>query len=196
VSVRGLAVVAMLLGALCVGAAFLLVDRLGWSRDEPPPEWTFQNPTLGVAKGQRVVLRPILEGVPSLRYTFTAAVVEPAADDPVAPVPHWRVGVEERAEDDWEYRPHVASLALCQLGALTEQEWLQEIRPVREVRGERGDRMLVKAVFGHRSNAVVSYYHDPLRTVPAVGWSRSEIVAEGRPPEVHFASDGGVAPLN
>ncbi len=194
-SVRGLLAAAAVLAALCCGAAFLLVDRLGRLRDEPPAEWTFVNPTLGVARGQRVVLRPILEGVPLLRYTFLAAILEPPTDDPVSPVPHLRAGVEERSGDEWEVLPSVASLELCQMGALTAQEWLEEIRPVREVRGERGDRMLLKAVFGHRSGAGVSYYHDPLRPVPAVGWMRSENVAEGRPPEIHFASDGGMAEL-
>jgi len=191
-SVRGLAVVALLLGALCAGAGFLLADRLGWCGVEPPAEWTFVNPTLDVVRGQRVVLRPILEGVPSLRYTFLATILEPAADDEVAPVPHLRAGVEEWSDDEWRFRPPVASLVLCQLGALTAQEWLQEIRPVREVRGERGDRMLLKAVFGHRSGAVVTYYHDPSQRVPAVGWTRCEMVAEGQMPEINFASDGGV----
>jgi hypothetical protein len=41
----------------------------------------------------------------------------------------------------------------------------------------------------------VAYYHDPARPVPAVGWTRSELLAEGRPPEVHFATDGGRADL-
>jgi hypothetical protein len=90
-------------------------------------------------------------------------------------------------------RPPVASLALCQQGALTIQEWLQEIRPVREVRGAKGDRMLLSAVFGHRNGSVVLYYHDPLQSVPAVGWTRCEMVAEGRPPEITYASDAGVA---
>jgi hypothetical protein len=105
-SVRGLASVAVLLGALCAGAGFLLCDRLGWSRDEPPPAWTFVNPTLQVARGQRVVLRSIVAGVPSLRYTFLPTILEPASDEEV-PIPHLRAGVEEETDDEWRFRPPV-----------------------------------------------------------------------------------------
>ena len=192
-SVRGLGTLAALLFALCVAAGLLLVDRLGWREEAKPVEWTFVNTTLSVARGQRAVLRPILESVPALRYTFFGANTEPGTDDPMAPVPHLRAGVEERNGDEWEYRPPPEALALCQMGALTPQEWLEEIRPVREVGGAKGDRMLLKAVFGHRSGAVVSYYFDPERPVPAFGWTRSEMLSEGRVPEVHFASDGGRA---
>lgn len=192
-SVRGLSALFAFLFLLCVAAAGLLVHRLGWWGEARAPEWSFVNPTLGVARGQRVVLRPILEGVPALRYTFLAAVLEPGTDDPMAPVPHLRAGVEERGDDVWEFRPPPEALALCQMGALTPQEWLEEIRPVREVGGAKGDRMLLQAVFGHRNGAIMAYYFDPARPVPAVGWTRSEMVTEGRMPEIHFASDGGVA---
>ncbi len=194
-SARGLAVLFAFLLLLCVAAAGLLVHRLGWWEEAPAPEWTFVNPTLDVARGQRVVLRPILDGVPALRYTFLSAVLEPGTDDPMAPVPHLGAGVEERGDDVWEYRPPPEALELCQMGALTPQEWLQEIRPVMERGGARGDRMLLKAVFGHRNGAVVSYYTDPARRVPAVGWTRSEMLSEGRAPEIHFASDGGMAEI-
>lgn len=194
-SVRALLALAALLLALSVAAGGLLLHRLGWLTEEEPVAWTFVNPTLDVKRGQRVVLRPILEGTRSLRYTFLVKVTEPLTDDPVAPVPHLRAGVEELFEGDWSYRPPVEALALCQLGALTPQEWLMEIRPVLEMRGSGEPSMLLKAVFGHRSGAVVSYYHDPEAPVPAVGWGRSELVAESRAPEIHFASDGGLALL-
>jgi len=192
-SVRGLLALAAFLFLLCVSAAGLLVHRLGWWEEAKPVEWTFVNPTLTVAWGQRVVLRPILEGVPPLRYTFLAKVLEPHPDDPVAPVPHLRAGVEELEGDNWAYRPPVQALALCQMGALTAQEWLSEIRPVLERSGSGEDRMLLKAVFGHRNGSFVIYYHDPARPVPAVGWMRSEMIAENAPPEVDFATDGGIA---
>ena len=192
-SVRALAALAVFLLLLCGFAAYLLLDRLGLREEPKPVEWTFVNPTLSVARGQRTVLRPILESVPALRYTFFLTVTEPGTDDPMAPVPHLRAGVEERNGDEWEYRPPPEAIALCQMGALTAQEWLQEIRPVREVGGAKGDRTLLKAVFGHRNGAVVSYYFDPGQPVPAFGWTRSEMLSEGRMPEVHFASDGGMA---
>jgi hypothetical protein len=194
-SVRGLAALAIFLVLLGGIAAGLLAHRLGWWSDAKPVEWAFVNPTLAVARGQRVVLRPILEGVPEFRYTFVRTAPEPGTDDPMAPVPYLGAGVEERNGDQWEYRSPEA-LALCQMGALTPQEWLLEIRPVLEVGGAKGDRTLLKAVFGHRNGAVVSYFFDPERTVPAVGWTRSEMVSEGRAPEIHFASDGGIAELD
>lgn len=192
-SVRGLAVLAALLSVLSVASGTLLVHRLGWWEEAKPLEWEFRNPTLSVARGQRVILRPIVEGLRPLRYTFLASVVEPATDDPVMPVPHLRAGVEELLDDDWNFRPPIGALALCQMGALTPQEWLVEIRPVIEVRGLGEQRTLLKAVFGHRTGAFVSYYFVPGKPVPAVGWTRSEMTAEGRPPEIHFAADGGIA---
>jgi hypothetical protein len=194
-NVKGLAALAGFLFALCCGAAILLASRLGWWATAEQVEWTFVNPTLGVARGQRVILRPIVEGVRSFRYTFLLAVAEPMTDDPVAPVPHLRAGVEELEGDEWLYRPPVEALAFCQLGALTPQEWLEEIRPVMEVGGAFGDRMLLKAIFGHRNGSIVFYFHDPERPVPAVGWTRSEMVVQERPPEIHFATDGGLAEL-
>lgn len=193
-SVRGLATIALILLVLCVGAAVLLVDRLGLRAEAKPIEWTFVNPTLDVARGQRVVLRPIVEGVQMLRYTFLLRITEPPIDDPVAPVPHLRAGVEDYDGDTWYYRSAEA-LAFCQMGALTAQEWLMEIGPVNEVGGAKGDRVLLKALFGHRSGASISYYHDPEHPVPAVGWIRNEMTTEGRPPEIYFATDGGLAEM-
>jgi hypothetical protein len=193
-SLRALAATAGLLFVLCATALGLLVHRLGWWGEPPAVEFVFVNPTLGVARGQRVVLRPILEGASPLRYTFLACVAEPAPDDRVVPLPNLRAGVEEREDDEWYYRSEEA-LMLCQLGALTPQEWLEEIGPVRELDGAGKERILLRARFGHRNGSQVAYYHDPARPVPAVGWTRSELLAEGRPPEVHFATDGGRADL-
>jgi hypothetical protein len=194
-SVRALAATAALLLLLCVAAGVLLVRRLGWLEAPAPIEWTFVNPTHSVARGQRVMMRPILEGIRPLRYTFLVGVTEPPPDDPVAPVPHLRAGVEELEDGEWAFRPPVEALAYCQMGALTAQEWLAEIRPVLERRGSGEERLLLKAIFGHRNGATVTYYHDPGKPVPAMGWTRSEMSAEGRPPELHFATDAGLAAL-
>ncbi len=193
-SVRALAAAAALLLLLCVAAGVLLVRRLGWLETPAPVEWTFTNPTLAVARGQRVMLRPIVEGLLPLRYTFLVRVTDPLPDDDMAPVPHLRAGTEELEDGEWAYRQPEA-LALCQMGALTAQEWLMEIRPVVESRGSGEERLLLKAIYGHRNGATVAYYHDPAAPVPAVGWTRSELLAEGRPPEVHFATDAGLATL-
>ncbi|MCK6459010.1 MAG: hypothetical protein L6Q95_03860 [Planctomycetes bacterium] len=191
-SVRALAAVAAILLLLAVTAGVLLVRRLGWLETGAQVEWTFTNPTLLAARGQRVILRPIVEGVLPLRYTFLLTVADPRPDDDMAPVPHLRAGTEELEDGEWAFRQPEA-LALCQMGALTAQEWLAEIRPVVERWGSGEERLLLKAIFGHRSGATVTYYHDPAAPVPAMGWTRSELVGEGRPPEVHFATDAGIA---
>lgn len=193
-SARALAALAALLFLLCVTAGGLLAHRLGWLDAPKPLEWTFVNPTLAVARGQRVVLRPIVEGIRPVRYTFVREFTEPEPDDPVAPVPHLRAGVEELEDGQWGYnRLPVEALAFCQLGALTAQEWLIRIEPVIERRGPGQERLLLKANYGRRNGAFVSYYFDPEKPVPAVGWTRSELNMENRPPEVYFASDGGRA---
>jgi hypothetical protein len=194
VSTRGLAFTAAALFVLCVAAALGLADRLGHLRRAEPTPLVFANPALDVAQGQRVVLRPIVAGAPALRLTFLATITEPTPEDPVAPVPHLLAGAEEREGDEWVLRPgegSVQPLLLCQMGALTPQEWLEEIRPVLEVSPDGSERLLLRAQFGHRTGAAIAYYFDPQAPVPAVGWTRSEFLASDRPPEIHFASDGG-----
>jgi hypothetical protein len=192
-SVRGLAVMALVLLAMCVAAALRLLDPFGWWRSPPPPEWTvFVNPTLSVTRGQRLVLRPMLEGERMLRYTFLTEKAEPMTDDPMLPVPYRGAGVEELNGDLWEFRSP-EPLALCQMGALTPQEWLEEIGPVEQRGGQGGPRTLLRAVYGHRNGSAVLYYFDPERTVPVVGWVRRELIPQdGSIPEVLFASDGGI----
>jgi hypothetical protein len=193
-STRLLAVTAAVLFVLSVVAGVLLADRLGYLREEEPPPFDFVNRTLGVARGQRVILRPIVANAPALRLTFLATIAEPAPEDPVAPVPHLRAGAEESEEGEWLLRPGEAGVQpvlLCQMGALTAQEWLDEIRPVVEVREDGTERLLLRAQFGHRTGPPVAYYFDPQAPVPAFGWTRSELLTPDGPPEIHFASDGG-----
>jgi hypothetical protein len=192
---KALLVLAAALLVLCAAAGVLLVRDLGWLEQPKPIEWKFVNATLDVRRGQRVVLRPILEGIRPLRYTFLVAENEPRTDDAVAPVPHLRAGVEELEQGDWFYRPPVEGLAYCQLGARTPQEWLEEIRPVIEWKSPREQRLLLKATFGHRNGSFVAYYFDPRNPVPAFGWIRSETTVANAPPEIFFASDGGLAQL-
>jgi len=192
-SQRALAAIAVLLLGLCVLAGRKAAEVLGYLDRPQPTAWTFENHTLGYVRGQRVVIRPILEGGRALRYTFLVAVGEPLPDDPVLPLPHLRAGVEEYVDDGWYYRASnpIAALALCQMGALTTQEWLREIRPVREISTAGGGRVLLQATYGHQNGATVVYYQDPERPVPCLGWERSEMFTEGRDPEVYFATDGG-----
>jgi len=194
-SVRVLAATAALLFAILVGAAALLSRQLGWWDKPAPVEWTFVNPTLSVEPGQRVILRPIVEGVRPLRYTFVRSFLEPLQDDEVSAVPHLGAGVEEYEDGEWAFRPPVEAINLCLMGALTNKEWLTDIEPVLEWSGGGKQRMLLKAVFGHRNGSTVAYYYDPKEPVPAFGWTRSEMAAENRAPELYYATDGGVAVL-
>jgi hypothetical protein len=148
---------------------------------------------LSVARGPRVIFRPMLEGELTIRYTFLAEKMEPLTDDLVAPVPYRAAGVEELNGDVWEYRS-AEPLLLCQMGALTHEEWLEQIGPVEERGGARGPRTLLRAVYGHRNGSQVAYLFDPLAPVPAVGWIRREMLPQEGMPEVIFASDGGVLP--
>jgi hypothetical protein len=87
--------------------------------------------------------------------------------------------------------------ALGQLGTLTAQEWLVEIRPVRERRADGAERMLLRATFLHGTGAQTAYYYDADPAVAAtaspLGWSRTERAGPGEAPEVEFAFPGGFA---
>lgn len=190
---RGLAWTALLLALLIGGAAWLTLERLGRLEKLPAPDFLFENHVLGVQRGQRIILRPMQEGAPMLRYTFTGTETEPeAAERPFFPAPYVVAGMEDRKadEDTWRFRDY-SYLILGQMGAMTPKEWLEEIGPVRERRRDGSERTLLRARYGHESGATVLYYFDPERPVPCVGWFRSEMHAQGREPEVHRAVDAG-----
>jgi hypothetical protein len=129
------------------------------------------------------------EGAPTLRLTFTGTEVEPeAAERSFFPAPYAVAGMEDRKadEDAWHFRDYLY-LVLGQMGAMTPKEWLEEITLVRERGRDGSERTLVRARYGHESGAAVLYYFDPERPVQGVGWTRSEMHAQGREPEIHFA---------
>ena len=194
---RGLAWTALLLALLLGGAGWLTLDRLGLLAELETPDFVFENHVLGVQRGQRIILRPLQEGTPAVRWTFTGAEVEPEVSDlSFFPAPYAVAGMEDRQADDdtWYFKDYVF-LVLGQMGAMTPKEWLEEIGLVRERGRDGAERMLVRARFGHESGAAVIYYFDPKRPVPVVGWVRSEMHAQDRTPEVHFASAAGQVDL-
>jgi len=187
---RALGLVAAVQLALLVAIAFLLVDRLGRLRPVPPPDWTFRNPTLDVPERTRLVVQPQTGMEGSTRWLVLDPVVEP---DPQSPpgVPHRPMYREDW--DDGEFalfreRSPLHHLILAQMGAMTEDEWLEEIRSVLQA-GPDGAEERLLAVFGHENGSTVVYVHDPETPVPAFGWERMEF----RPPEqaarIHFARD-------
>lgn len=182
---RGLALLALLLGGLLVAAVLLIARGLGWFEDQREVPFAFDNPVLTVRRGDRAVVKPIEAGGVWQRFTFTAVVVEPEAmKDPALPLPHAAAVVESRrsGEDDWSYDPNdfVRPLPLYNLGAVSPREWLQEIRPVLEVAPDGSSRLLYRATYRHDSGLQVAYYHDPARRVPGFGWVRQERTAPGR----------------
>lgn len=191
---RGLAWTALLLALLLGGVAWLTLDRLGLLEELEAPGFVFENHLLDVQRGQRILLLPLQEGVPAVRYTITGAEVEPEVrEKPFFPSPYVVAGLEDRRadEDTWYFKDY-AFLVLSQMGAMTPKEWLEEIGLVRE-RGPRGtERLLLRARYGHESGATVLYYFDPERPVPGVGWCRSEMHAQAQAlPEIHRARDAG-----
>jgi hypothetical protein len=197
VTTRALLWTALLLALLLGGAVWLALDRLGLLTELETPDFVFENHVLGVQRGQRIVLRPMQEGTPTVRWTFTGTEVEPEVSElSFFPAPHAVAGMEDRQadEDTWYFKDYVF-LVLGQMGAMTPKEWLEEIGLVRE-RGRDGvERMLVRARYGHESGAAVIYYFDPKRPIPVVGWLRSEMHARDRTPEVHFATPAGKVDL-
>ena len=190
---RGLAWTALLLALLLGGVSWLALDRMGRLREFPAPDLVFENHVLRVRRGQRIVLRPMQDGAPTMRYTFTGAEVEPEAGGrSFFPAPYVVAGMEDRqaGADTWYFKDYFF-LVLGQMGAMTAKEWLEEIDLVRERRRDGTERTLVRARYGHESGATVLYFFDPERPVPGVGWFRSEMHAQERVPEVHRATPAG-----
>jgi len=193
VTIRGLAWTALLLALLLSGVAWLTLDRLGLLEELETPDFVFQNHVLGVERGQRIILRPMQEGTPTARYTFTGADVEPeVGEKSFFPAPYVVAGMEDRqaGEDTWYFKDYLF-LVFGQMGAMTPKEWLEEIGLVRERSPDGAERTLVRARYGHESGAAVLYFFDPERPVPGVGWFRSEMHAQDRTPEVHYARNAG-----
>ena len=187
-STRGLALWALFLALLCAGVAYLTCERLGYIGEIEVPALEFENRMLTVPRAQRVVLRPMRHGVTWARYWFGPRVNDPASDDPVCPFPRIRVGLENQHEDeDTWYFQQAQFFALAQMGAMTTDEWLEELRPVRERLPDGSDRIVVRAVFGHQSGAQVHYFYDIENPVPGLGWYRHELFAEGSGRQVYFA---------
>ena len=200
---RALGLLALVLGLLVIGAVGLGLQRLGYLTDAEPVDFVFTNPTLQVKRGQRVIVRPMLEGGSWRRFTFLVMLAEPQPDDPVYSAPHIRAGVEERGEDGNWYRlrsvdQFVQPLALSQMGATTIKEWLEEIRPVREIGNDGTMRTVLRVMFGNVAGGQVIYVFDPNRPIPAFGWIRQEVhgAEEGKDPEVHFTRPDGFAPVS
>ena len=191
-STRALGWTAALLLLLLGGITLLALHRWGLLAPAERPQFVFTNPLLTAPAGQRLILRHPEAEAPDFRYTFAHPVFEPEPEDPHSVMPHIRVGLEDRrpGEEHFSFRG-VGYLDYAQMGALTPQEWIEEIGLVREQTRDGQWRTVLRATFGHVSAVTVAYYIDPAAPVPGLGWYRQEIYGEGKPQQLLFAADGG-----
>lgn len=199
-----LAWLAVLLTALLGASAWLALDRYGWLAEPEAPGWSWSNGLVTVPRGQVMILRSARERVPDGRYWFGPKTTQPDLQgNPQAPgseAPHVFVGVQMRNPDGESWAPPQFQFwPLRQLGAMTQKEWLSEIRLVREQQPDGSHRTLLVASYGHESGATVEYVHEPdpeaARASP-LGWFRTVRKGPGQPPDVLFAYDGGIVQPN
>lgn len=187
---RGLRLLVIFLGIVLVVATGLAVHRLGYLRtDDAPVAWRFENAMLDAAPGRWVLLRSSLPGSGLERHAVGPTVAEPDEDAPY-PAPFLVTYLTRREPDgvDWEYAG-TQTFGLNQLGTLSNKEWLEEIRPVRQKGRDGSTRTLLCAVFGHESGGAYFYYYAPGEPVPAFGWIRHERRSQNAPPIVIFAEE-------
>ena len=188
---RGLALLALFLGVLLAASVALVARGLGRFETWEPIAFRFENPTLAVGRGERVVVKPIERGGTWQRFTFTAVVGEPEAlKDAAFPLPYAAAALETRwSEEGWRYDPSdfVRALPLQGMGA-PPREWLTEIRPVLEVAPDGSSRLVYRAAYLHETGMRVFYVHDPARKIPGFGWVRQERYAKDQEqPAIFFA---------
>jgi hypothetical protein len=201
VSTRALAWIAAFFGVLLAAGACLAVDRLGYLEEWETPQWSFENRMVSIVPFSVMYLRPARAGQPDGRFVFLDTVVEPDPEPRAevnANVPHVRLGMQVRHPDgeSWQ-EPKLVLWSLGQLGTLTAQEWLLEIRLVHERRADGTERDLLRAGFLHGTGAQTTYFYETgpeaEAKAPPLGWSRTERAGPGEAPEVEFAFAGGTA---
>lgn len=197
---RGLAVTALVLAALLGVLGVSGAHRLGRLAPVESPSWEFRNFLCDCKLGTRAVLRPGMASQESHRYWFLRLVHEPAPDDlsasdsEVGQFAHIRASVERSPprEDAWFFAG-AKFFAYRQLGALTHNEFLEEIKLVEEEDGSGKRRTLLRAEFKTANRASSWYYYDPERDSADAagtgwGWERVERHATGSQSEVAYLS--------
>jgi hypothetical protein len=194
VSVRALAVLALLLGLLLAGSAALAAHRFGWlGPPPPPPALRFENALLRAESRQGFLLQPQDVSRPVQRYLVDHVVTDPdSLADPklLHGSPHvvLLMGTDDPADPASGFKARqVVAMLLDRMGALSESEWLRSMRVVRERRSDGFERPVVEAAFERREGGTSRYYFDPDAPVPPVGWMRLEVEKPVGPPEVYFA---------
>jgi hypothetical protein len=198
-----LVLLALLLAALLAGVSYLGLRRMGYLGRPESPEFVFENHLLRTPERTWAILRPMDPSTGETRLLFAKAVPEPEYGPAEAavrevefpPLPHFRIGRAHRPNpaETWSYVG--AEHALYGLmGAKTSREWLEEIRPVREVGRDGNERVLLRATYGDETGATVVYLYDPADPDPTArgfGWLRREVYGGGALTSVEYAIPDG-----
>jgi hypothetical protein len=189
-------VLAALLGVLAVSGA----HRLGRLAPAESPSWEFRNFLCDCKPGTRAMLRPGMAAEEWRRYWFLRPILEPAPDDlsasdsEVGRFAHIRASVEvKRPREDGWFFSGAAFFAYRQLGALTHNEFIEEIKLVQEEDSGGNRRTLLRAEFKTSNRASSWYFYDPERDPADAaktgwGWERVERHATGSQSEVVYLS--------
>ena len=201
-SVRGLAIIALLLGGLLLGVVVVGLDRLGHFEHWDVPGWKFENPLLKVKSGTKVVVRPTSPNGVKMRFMFERIVTEPTVNrqrqpKPTDPptMPYILLWMETmRPEDDrWRFTG-ISYAVLAQMGARTTREWLEELGPVRETLPDGTTKIMLRARFGLESGAQAAYFFDPNESDPSLrgfGWTRMEAYGAEQTSEINYTIPAG-----
>jgi hypothetical protein len=200
-SVRGLALVAVLLGALLAAVVYIGLQRLGHLERWERPQWVFTNHTLKVPYGTRAVIRSANPKAGRERLWFGAKITDPEIPEiPPGPrdlpaLPQIRIGREIQVDDETVWGYVGVTYALFNLmGARAHGEWLEEIRPVRETDERGNQRLMLRATFGNPQGGRGVYFYDPADPAPesrGFGWTRMEIYGKESLDEVLFSFPAG-----
>lgn len=206
--ISALVFVAVLLGLLLGGVVYVALDRLGYLEPWEAPDWELENQLLKVPLGSWVILRSANPEAGAERLWFGPKIADPAVPElppgptDMPPVPHVRIGRTTRlpGEKTWLRAGGAADVSFAtfaQMGARTPGEYLQEIRPVRELRPDGSRHLMLRAAFGTPTGAKVVYFFDPSEPQPELrgfGWTRMEAYAKEQAEIVFTFPDGRTVP--
>jgi len=194
VSVRALAFLAGALGLLVVAGALLAARRAGLiGSSAPPPPLRFVNTLLDAQPRDEYYLVPQDVTQPTQRCLVDHAVLDPdPVTDPALPYggPHLVVaaGLNDPRDPGAGFAIHkIGALPLDRLGSISEGEWFERARVVREARPDGTERDVVALEFGRSQGGTSIYFHDPKAPVRPVGWFRLEVQTPSGPTEIYFA---------
>ncbi len=201
-NVRGLALVAIVLGGLLAAVVLVGLDRMGHLQVWDLPEWKFENHLLKVPPGSYVIVRSVNPDAIQARFMFERTVTEPTVNRDRAPkptdppsLPYILLFVETKRPGDRDWRFTTLNFAaLAQMGARTTREWLEELGPVRETLPDGSQKIMLRARYGQENGSQVLYFYDPNdpeASSRGFGWSRMEAYGGEDMSEITFTIPDG-----